>query len=272
VLLSLPCRSVWAEARRPATPAELLAALPDEARQAKALGAGALEFPGDLCVVAEGYAGPVWERVAEVLTAAGLAATVHLPWVWVDLAALDRHVWEGSVRSAEAAAAALQPLAPRLAALHPANYATGALLRAAPAAAQTEVLLAMGERLTEAVARLRQGPLGGVLGLENLEGIPLDLFRFVAAQADVGVCFDVGHALSDGHDPVAAVTALRDRLVGVHLHDARPGQAHLPLGDGQLDLAAWTALELPVPVVLELEGDVAPSVARLLGHARPPGR
>ncbi|HCJ09618.1 MAG TPA: sugar phosphate isomerase/epimerase, partial [Clostridiales bacterium] len=41
-------------------------------------------------------------------------------------AALDGEVWEGSVRSVERAVAALAPLSPLMASVHPANYPTRA--------------------------------------------------------------------------------------------------------------------------------------------------
>jgi sugar phosphate isomerase/epimerase len=260
---SIPCRSLWQPGMRPAAPAAFLAALRQEVQQAKA---GALEFAGDFCGVDDGYGAATWTEAARVLEGAGLAATVHLPFVWVDVAALDRDVWEGSLRSLERAAEAMAPLRPLLAALHPANCATQALLNAAPASARPVVLMALAERVVAAVRRMRQGPLGPVLGLENLEGLPLELFRVVAEQAGARICFDFGHALSDGADPVAAFTSLRERVVGVHLHDAKPGRAHLPLGEGDLDLeAVRSALQdFPGPVVIELEQGAEQALARLL--------
>jgi sugar phosphate isomerase/epimerase len=257
---SIPCRALWQPGARPAAPDAFLASLPDEARRTRA---DALEFPGDFCSVDERYGAATWRKAAKVLETAGIGATVHLPFVWVDIAALDRQVWEGSIRSIELAAEAMAPLHPALAALHPANYATQSLLTAAPVSARPVALMALAERVVAAVQRLKQGPLGEVLGLENLEGLPIDLFRAVAEQADSGVCFDFGHALSDGADPVAAFQSLRERIVGVHLHDAKPGRAHLPLGEGDLDLAAVRGLVDGLPTVIELEQGAEESLQRL---------
>ncbi len=260
---SLPCRSMLTAGSQPARPADFLAALPDEASASKG---DAMEFPGDFCSVDSGYDAATWREAAKILQAAGLAATVHLPFVWVDIAALDQDVWEGSLRSVERAAHAMAPLQPRLAALHPANYATQTVLTAAPQAARPMALMALADRVVAAVKRLQAGPLGPVLGLENLEGLPLPLFQAVAEQADARVCFDFGHALSDGADPVEAFKSLRDRVVGCHLHDARAGKAHLPLGEGDLDLGSAKAAlaTFDGPVVLEIEGHCEESLARLL--------
>ncbi len=253
---------MWQPGTRPAPPAAFLAALREEAPASKA---DALEFPGDFCSVDPGYGAATWREAARVLRDAGLAATVHLPFVWVDVAALDQEVWEGSLRSVERAAEAMAPLAPRLAALHPANYATQTLLTAAPEGARPVALMALAERVVAAVRRLQAGPLGAVLGLENLEGVPLPLLEAIAEQAGAKVCFDFGHALSDGADPVAAFAALGRRVVGCHLHDARPGHAHLPIGAGDLDLGAVRAAlaTFAGPVVLELEHGAEESLALL---------
>ena len=223
-LVSWPCRALWVAPHRPADPAEFLARLPGECRRVRQHGAGAMEFHADACVLDERYAQPaLWREVAGILAAEGLAATVHLPYLWTDLAALDGPVWEGSVRAVAAAARATAPLAPRVAAVHPANYATQALVLHTPAAEQPALLEALAQRLVAALRRLA-AEAGPALALENLEGLPFALYLSLCREAGVGACLDVGHALSDGDDPAGAVTALAGRLVGLHLHDAVPPQ------------------------------------------------
>lgn len=265
--LALPARSVWEDygGRRPAEPRAFLARLPDEAARLKGLGADLVEFLGELCVLHEGYASPdVWEQAARILDVQGLGATVHLPFHWVDLAALDREVWEGSVRSAEGALRAMAPLEPRMAAVHPANYATQAVLRWTPEDGQAGVMAAMGARLVAALRRLRAAPGGDAVALENLEGMPFPLIPQIAEAGGVGICLDVGHAVSNGDDPVPVLAMASQRLIGLHLHDAVPpagaggaGSAHLALGRGRLDLdwlvRALADLEFTGPVVLEVE-------------------
>lgn len=276
--LALPARSIWADYRdrRPAEPGAMLARLPEEVRRLKAQGADLVEFLGELCALHEGYASPgVWEQVAGILDVHGLGATVHLPFLWVDLACLDREVWEGGVRSAEAALEAMAPLAPRMAAVHPANYASRALLQSLAEDARGGVMAAMGTRLVAALRRLRAAPCGDVVALENLEGMAFALVPQLAEAADVGICLDVGHAVANGDDPVSVLAMASQRLIGLHLHDAVPpgasaapgaptegrsggaGRAHLGLGSGRLDLdwlvRALAELEFTGPVVLEVE-------------------
>jgi len=290
--VSLPCRSLWAAPHRPAEPREFLARLSGEVRRLGDLGARLVEFHAEACVLDDRYARPdLWRQVAEILDREGLGATVHLPYAWTDLAALDRQVWEGSVRSVETALAATAPLAPRVAAVHPANHATQAVVQFAPPPARAALLEALAGRLVAALRRLAGGPGGGALALENLEGVPLAVFVRVLEEADVGACVDVGHAISNGDDPLQVLASVGRRLAGLHLHDAVPpdgaagagvGRAHLPLGRGRLDLEALVeALAergFAGPVVLEVEEDEdgsAERVARVLGRrfggATPPG-
>ncbi len=272
-VLSLPCPSLWESRFSPPSPAEALAALPGEFRRLRELGAGLVEFPGDVTAVAEAYASPgLWARVAGLLEAEGLGATVHLPFAWVDLTSLDREIWEASLRSLEAALAAFEPLSPRMAAVHPANYSARATLGMTPAATRPGLTAALGSRLFAALLRLKEAPGSGPLALENLEGMPLGLFLSLTEAAGVGVCLDVGHALVEGHDPAALVTDLGERLVGLHLHDAAPDssgthapagteveRAHMALGTGRLDLGSLVTALLDRgfggPVVLEVIGE-----------------
>lgn len=281
----------------------MLRALPGEARRLRTLGARYLEFHAEACSIDEAYRSPaLWAEVARVLGGEGLGATVHLPLAWVDLTALDRHVWEGSVGSLEAALAALEPLGPAMAAVHPANYGTQAVVNAAPPRARPDLAAALGEKLTSALVRLRRAPCGSVVALENLEGMPLDLFRLVTKAAGVGVCLDAGHAVAEGYDPVELLDEMADRVVGLHLHDAvraarssppapgapavlaagfpaaappaalsavdSPERAHRPLGTGELDLdrlvRALLDLRFDGPVVLEIIGDAASSAKAFL--------
>ena len=309
--LSLPCRSLWRHRHRPEDPDRFLRSLRDEARRRRALGAGALEFHADACSLDARYAVPdPWREAATILAAEGLGATVHLPYAWPDLTALDAAVWEGSVASIVAALRATAPLRPPLAAVHPANHGTQALLLATPAAERPALLDQLAARLVAALERiLAEAPPEGAaaVALENLEGVPWPLFEAVCREAGVAVCLDVGHAISNGDDPLALCGRLGARLRGVHLHDALPppaslhamrpaggrptspvagrtppdpgmgvvGRAHLPLGAGHLPLrelvAALRAMGFRGPVVLELDDEEAlrASAARWREATRP---
>ena len=263
-ILALPAKGVWSGPWRAAAPEAMLEALPGQVRRIREFGAGAVEFLTEVVARDERYASPaVWREAATITRAEGLEATVHLPFAWVELTSLDRQVWEGSLRSVEETLRAVEPLAARMAVVHPANHGTQAVLAGTTAPARGEVLGALGERLVAALTRLGRAQGGGALALEYLDGIPGDLFALVVQAAGVGVCLDVGHALVGGLDPVELVGEFRGRLLGVHLHDAvatatGEGSAHRPLGTGRLDLeglvAALCRLDFDVPVALEVSG------------------
>ncbi|HCJ09619.1 MAG TPA: hypothetical protein DHW14_00435, partial [Clostridiales bacterium] len=127
----------------------------------------------------------------------------------------------------------------------------------------------------KALTRLARGALGPVLALENLEGVPPELFAAILDAAGVKACLDVGHAVADGQDPCRLFELLEGKVLGLHLHDAAPPgrtdaggltheRAHRALGEGRLDLenlvSAVLARDFSGPVVLEVLGDQEPSV------------
>jgi len=308
--LSLFCESLWEASFRPREPGEMLRRLPGEVRRLRSLGARAVEFAADACALHETYASPgLWTEVAAILRAEGMGATVHLPFHWVDLASLDREIWEGSVRSVEAALRATAPLEPAVAVVHPANHATQAAFMRAPGAERLELAAGLTERVVAALRRLSQAAGGEAVALENLEGVPEGLYLHLLEASRVGACLDAGHALADESDPAALagrLAGLPGGLRAVHLHDAlRPGRltatasaasavpaasavsagseglagvserAHRPLGTGDLDLqglvAALGAAGYEGPVILEVVGGEWEPSARAAAGALAPG-
>jgi len=73
-------------------------------------------------------------------------------------------------------------------------------------------------------------------------------------QTDVAICYDSGHALSGGGNPVEVLRMCRDRVEHVHLKDVDPASGvFCPFGEGAVDFGAilgelngydgWTVLE-----------------------------
>ena len=279
LFLSLRCRSLW-EGPLPAAPQDFLQRLPAELGRLRRNGAALVEFEAEACALDMRYCDPgVWEHIAHCVRDSGLGATLHLPAAWVDLASLDHEVWEGSVRSVEAALRVTAPLHPWLAAVHPGSDATREWIHGLPEAERQAATRLAFERVVDALRRLRELGEAEPLALENLEGAGCDLIALAAERADVNVCLDVGHVVSNGERLVGALDAVTPRLRGLHLHDAKPpaviggkGQAHLQLGAGVLDLETLLAelrnRTFRGPVVLEVRGDPADSARRFLDTAR----
>jgi sugar phosphate isomerase/epimerase len=107
------------------------------------------------------------------------------------------------------------------------------------------------DRLAESLGRLRPAD-GPALTIENMavrRGVtyepvvePGDFAALRARIPELGFTLDVGHALQSGIDPRAFLRAHGPAIGNIHLHDGvEGGPAHLPLGDGELDLRALAA-------------------------------
>ena len=222
LFLSLRCRSLW-EGPLPVAPQDFLQRLPAELVRVRAQGATLVEFEAEACALDRRYCNPeVWEHAANCVRDSGLGATVHLPAVWVDLAALDHETWEGSLRSVEVALRATAPLRPCLTAVHPGGDATRAWIQGLPEAERPAATRQAFERVVDGLRRLRELAEAEPLALENLEGAGCDLIALAAERAGVGVCLDVGHVVSNGEGLIGALDAVTPRLLGIHLHDAKP--------------------------------------------------
>jgi len=69
-------------------------------------------------------------------------------------------------------------------------------------------------------------------------GLQLSVLGEMAEDADLPVCFDVGHAyMEDGNDGVERFLKRHgDRVSHLHVHDARSrGDTHIPIGAGEID-------------------------------------
>jgi sugar phosphate isomerase/epimerase len=78
-------------------------------------------------------------------------------------------------------------------------------------------------------------------------GVGLGTLATLAGDADVELCFDIGHAVMEtgyGDDDEAIrafVEAAADRITYLHVHDVRArGDSHIPVGSGEVDIA-WVA-------------------------------
>jgi sugar phosphate isomerase/epimerase len=75
-------------------------------------------------------------------------------------------------------------------------------------------------------------------------GLQLSVLGDVAAEADLPVCFDVGHAyMEDGNDGVERFLREYGDLVShLHVHDVRGrGDTHMPVGAGEVDYGRLAA-------------------------------
>jgi inosose dehydratase len=111
------------------------------------------------------------------------------------------------------------------------------------------------ERVNRAVDRCRQRDVPVVFHHHAGTAIesPAEI-EALLANTEVGICYDTGHALAGGGDPVDVLRLCRGRLEHLHLKDVDPATgAFCPIGEGGVDFDAvfaeldgydgWTVLE-----------------------------
>lgn len=83
------------------------------------------------------------------------------------------------------------------------------------------------------------------VGLRPKESLLFDLAEYIALFdifPEAGALLDTGHANVNGWDIPAVVEVLGDKLKACHIHDNDGlGDAHLPLGEGNIDWKAYFA-------------------------------
>lgn len=111
------------------------------------------------------------------------------------------------------------------------------------------------ERVNRAVDRCRDHGVGAVFHHHAGTYVesPAEITALLA-NTDVGICYDTGHALAGGGDPVEVARMCRGRIEHLHLKDVDPAtRAFCPFGEGAVDFDAvfaeldgyngWTVLE-----------------------------
>jgi sugar phosphate isomerase/epimerase len=173
------------------------------------------------------------ERVAAELSQAGLAVSVHAPFMDLNPGALDPIIREATLRRLKQALAAARQLKARLIVIHP-GYDNWHYDH------QPQLWLDQAVPFfRELLPAIEQS--GAQVGIENIfESRPETLVQLITALAHplCGYCFDVGHwhLFADNPRMEDWLSALDDKLYHLHLHDNN-GQMdqHLALGQGTID-------------------------------------
>jgi len=179
------------------------------------------------------------ERVAAELQQAGLAITIHAPFMDLNPGALDPIVRDATRQRLEQALAAADRLGAKLMVVHPGydqwHYDHNPQLWFDRALPFFQQLLPTVEQA------------GVRIAVENIfETSPDTLIQLVTAidHPLCGYCFDVGHWNLFAADPQLGnwLQPLVSRLFHLHLHDNLGGtDQHLPLGEGNIDFSPLNA-------------------------------
>jgi sugar phosphate isomerase/epimerase len=219
------------------------------------------------------------EKLLKTKEDIGVDYTIHLPLWSVEPSTPLESVRLGSVQAIIDAIKTTAPLEPEVFVLH----ATGSLAAefyrmSMPTLAKNYVMgqfLYSARKSLEVILSKTDVP-SSKLAIETIE-FPFDSTLTLAKEFDLSICLDTGHVLVGFSGPVDlfdVLDAASPNLAEVHLHDgpwqgpeARIGYGkdHLPLGEGDLDIAQFfdklIEINFDGPVIFELSvGDALASL------------
>jgi sugar phosphate isomerase/epimerase len=219
------------------------------------------------------------EKLLKTKEDIGVDYTIHLPLWSVEPSTPLESVRLGSVQAIIDAIKTTAPLEPEVFVLH----ATGSLAAefyrmSMPTLAKNYVMgqFQDGARKSLEVILSKTDVPSNKLAIETIE-FPFDSTLTLAKEFDLSICLDTGHVLVGFSGPVDlfdVLDAASPNLAEVHLHDgpwqgpeARIGYGkdHLPLGEGDLDIAQFfdklIEINFDGPVIFELSvGDALASL------------
>jgi sugar phosphate isomerase/epimerase len=205
----------------------------------------AVELNGDFTTLyPEIFDRVYYGQVAELQRELGFVCSLHLPFLWLDGASLAEPARMATVECISQVLEETRDLSIESYVVHLWGVWTS-LLGTLQTMLDEERQRLMGEILRSAERTLEE--LGGVicpdeLCVENLERIPFELFAPLVGRQGAKICFDVGHLVVQGRDPLEFLDHYWESIGEIHLHDAMAAggrfpvaRDHLPLGRGSVD-------------------------------------
>jgi sugar phosphate isomerase/epimerase len=242
-------------------------------------GLDAVELTLDLhAIYPEVFDSRFYQSVAELQQTLGFLCTVHLPFLWIELASLNELIREASIASLRQAIEVTRAVDVHTYVLHLWGFTTMQVLSQLQDSVQRElvtgVLMSQANRSLAALCEMVD-PTD--LCVENLEDSLFDLAVPIVEEHGTSICLDVGHLALQGGSALGFLDRHRDRIREVHLHDAivprtdewHTARDHLALGQGDLDhealLDKLAEIGYEGPIILELnsEPDLVQSLQRL---------
>jgi sugar phosphate isomerase/epimerase len=222
-----------------------------------------------------------YASVADLQQELGFACTVHLPFLWIELASLNETIRQASLSSLCQAVEITRAVDVHAYVLHLWGSTTGLIVSQLQDSAQRQAVV--GALIWQAgcsLADLCESINPADLCVENLEDSLFDLALPFIEQQGASICLDVGHLALQGHSELEFLEKHRDRIREIHLHDAMVSPAggqgrtsdHLALGRGQIDMPAFLqrlqGLEYDGPVILEVnsQADLEQSLDKLRSY------
>jgi sugar phosphate isomerase/epimerase len=219
-----------------------------------------------------------YQSVAELQQTLGFLCTVHLPFLWIELASLNEQIREASIASLRQAIEVTRPVDVHTYVLHLWGFTTMQVLSQLQDSVQRELVTGvLMSQASRSLAALCEVIDPADLCVENLEDSLFELAVPIVEEHGTSICLDVGHLALQGGSSLGFLDQHRDRIREVHLHDAivpgtgewQTARDHLALGRGDLDHEAFldklAEIGYEGPIILELnsEPDLVQSLQRL---------
>lgn len=225
-----------------------------------------------------------YASVANLQQELGFVCTVHLPFLWVDLASPNDRIRRASLESIQQAIELTRAVEVQTFVLHLWGFTTTQIAAQLQYPEQRQAILAV------LLARAGQS-LDTLCGLvdpvrlcvENLEDDLFDLAVPLLKRYGASICLDVGHLAWQGSSALDFLDRHGADVCEIHLHDATNISAaglkqyrdHLPLGHGTLDYVTFLRkvddIGFDGAVILEVntKADLEESLQRLEKLAEP---
>lgn len=188
----------------------------------------------EILTESEPYLINIIQRFNAIANSYDLSYSIHAPIFDVNIASINEKMRQESVVQISSTLRFATQMGIEMVTIHPGYYPMG--VRGFESRAE--------DKLIKSIAELDKmsNNLGVKLALENMAnqdsiiGKTADELSRYIDGTDLGICFDVGHANTNGQ--IESILGLRDRIINVHLHD-NDGltDSHSSLGDEKIDFA-----------------------------------
>lgn len=209
----------------------------------------AVELSLDLGIIfPQVFTADLYAAVAGVQQELGFVCTVHLPFLWLDLASLNEPIRRTSIDCLRQAIQLTQAVEVLTYVVHLWGLTTIQVYSLLQHPAQRQAV--MGAVMAQAERSLAE--LCEILDpqdvcVENLESPPFDVVLPLVERYGTSICLDVGHLAWQRDSELEFLARHGRRIREVHLHDAVTAanegaggtRDHLALGRGELDHRAF---------------------------------
>ncbi len=203
--------------------------------------------------------------VMRALSERGYKLSLHLPYMYIDIASLNEAIRRSSVRTIVEIMRVAEPYIETYV-LHPYGSFGKTLGRLA---VPRDVRVRVEEKILEASRRsiseiiVETGLPPHRIAIENVEAENYEKFWEALTEMGLKICVDVGHLALFNHDPVAVVERWQSSIAEFHIHDVRKTDGsltdHREVGTGLIDWRPMVRLltGLSAPAYIEVRDALA---------------